>query len=92
MTLSTDEVRAKEGKAGDSREEKDTQWRQVITLYTRILKTFAASEYFMRSYVKEQPYHILVYWLYLCTEICKNSEERDGRDLLVQSKEVLRER
>ena len=30
---------------GDSREEEDTQWRQVITLYTRILRTFADSAY-----------------------------------------------
>ena len=26
--------------------QKDTQWRQVITLYTRILRTFADSAYF----------------------------------------------
>ena len=35
------------GETGDSREEKDTQWRLVITLYTRILKTFADSAYFV---------------------------------------------
>ena len=38
---------------GDSREEEDTQWRQVITLYTRIiLRTFAGSAYYVRSYMK----------------------------------------
>ena len=40
------------GETGDSREEEDTQWRQVITLYTRILRTFAGSAYFVRSYMK----------------------------------------
>ena len=40
------------GKTGDLREEEDTQWRQVITLYTRILRTFGDSAYFMRSYMK----------------------------------------
>ena len=40
------------GETGDSREEEDTQWRQVITLYTRILRTFADSSNFMRSYTK----------------------------------------
>ena len=39
------------GETRDSREEEDTQWRQVITLYTRILKTFADSAYFVRSYM-----------------------------------------
>ena len=34
------------GETGDSREE-DTQWRQVITLYTRILRTLADSAYFV---------------------------------------------
>ena len=33
------------GETGDSREEEDTQWRQVITLYTRILRTLADSAY-----------------------------------------------
>ena len=33
------------GETGDSREEEDTQWRQVITLYTRILRTFADSAF-----------------------------------------------
>ena len=37
---------------GDSREEEDTQWRQVITLYTRILRTFVDSAYFVRSYIR----------------------------------------
>ena len=40
------------GETGDSREEEDTQWRQVITLYTRIPRTFAGSAYFMKSYMK----------------------------------------
>ena len=31
------------GETGDSREEQDTQWIEVITLYTRILRTFAGS-------------------------------------------------
>ena len=35
------------GETGDSREEEDTQWRQVITLYTRILRIFADSVYFV---------------------------------------------
>ena len=35
------------GETGDSREEEDTQWRQVITLYTRILRTFAGTAYFL---------------------------------------------
>ena len=38
------------GETGDWREEEDTQWRQVITLYTRILRKFA---YFVRSYIHE---------------------------------------
>ena len=40
------------GETGDSREEEDTQWRQVITLYTRILRTFAGSAHFVRSYMR----------------------------------------
>ena len=40
------------GETGDSREEEDTQWRQLITLYTRILRTFGDSAYFVRSYMK----------------------------------------
>ena len=40
------------GETGDSREEEDTQWKKVITLYTRIPRTFAESAYFMRSYMK----------------------------------------
>ena len=32
---------------GDSREEEDTQWRQVVTLYNRILRTFTGSVYFV---------------------------------------------
>ena len=35
------------GETGDSREEEDTQWRQVITLYTRILRKCAHSAYFV---------------------------------------------
>ena len=33
------------GEAGDSREEEDTQWRQVVTYYTRILRTLADLEF-----------------------------------------------
>ena len=33
---------------GDSREEDDTQWRQVITLYTRIQRNFSDLAYFVR--------------------------------------------
>ena len=41
------------GETGDSREEEDTQWRQVIILYTRILRTLAGSAYIFRdSYMK----------------------------------------
>ena len=36
------------GEKGESREE-ETQWRQVITLYTGILRTFAGSDYFVMS-------------------------------------------
>ena len=50
--IPTDGARAKTGgdiresrETGDSREEEDTQWRQVITLCTRILRTFADSAY-----------------------------------------------
>ena len=32
----------------DSREEEDTQWRQVFTLYKRILRKFSDSVYFVR--------------------------------------------
>ena len=51
--LMTDLARAKtdireSGETGDSREEEDTQWRQVITLHTRIiLRTFAGTAYFV---------------------------------------------
>ena len=38
------------GETGDSREEEDTQWRQVITLYTRILRIFAGSVYVLRQW------------------------------------------
>ena len=41
------------GETGDSREEEDTQWRQVITLYTRILRTFADSAYIFRDILHE---------------------------------------
>ena len=33
---------------GDSREEEDTQWRQVVTLYSRKIRIFADSVYFVR--------------------------------------------
>ena len=35
------------GETGDSSEEEDTQLRQCITLYTRILRKFSDSAYFV---------------------------------------------
>ena len=34
------------GETGDSGEEEDTQWRQVVTLYTRILRPVTDLAYF----------------------------------------------
>ena len=51
--IHTDGARAKigdireSGETGDSREKEDTQWTQVVTFYTRILRKFAGSAYFM---------------------------------------------
>ena len=50
---------------GDSREEEDTQWRQALTLYTRILRTFADSAYFV--------YYNIVYILYMGLRFCRFS-------------------
>ena len=36
------------GETGDSGEEEDTQWGQVITLYTRVLRKCADSAHFWR--------------------------------------------
>ena len=49
--VKTGEIR-ESGETGDTREEEDTQWRQVSTLYTRILRTVADSAYFVISYMK----------------------------------------
>ena len=49
--MKTGEIR-ESGETGDTREEEDTQWRQVSTLYTRILRTVADSAYFVISYMK----------------------------------------
>ena len=45
------------GETGDSREEEDTQWRQVITLYTRILRQFADSAYFVSLTLSSNQYY-----------------------------------
>ena len=61
------------GETGDSREEEDTQWRQVITLYTRILRQFADSAYFTslhevatKNYLHFVPRMVSMHTLYMC--------------------------